>query len=159
MIQNRRRSTQVPAVLRKSVRFSKLKSSQYPVLMTQKPRRVKIQTISWRGTPPDPKEACTFTARLKNQSVLILDPPTEANKVPVRLFVPVFLAVIISTYLWIWMNHLCGIPVYKFDLVVLFSRSFYTFYSVHEAVKTYTHKLSTCHNYSIKLCHSILTWF
>lgn len=148
MIQNRPRSTLVPAVLRKSVIFSKLKSSQYPVLMTQKPRRVKIQKISWRGTPPDPKEACTFTARLKNRSVLILDPPAEANKVPVGLFAPVFLAVIISTYLWIWMNHLCGIPVYKFDLVVLFSRSFYTFYSVHEAVKTCTHKLSTCHIFS-----------
>ena len=103
VIQNRRRSTQVPAVLGKSIRFSKLKSSQYLVLMTQKPRkgdfRFKIQKISWQGMPLDPKEACTFAARLRNRSVFILDPHAEANKVPVGLFADVFLAVIVLTHL------------------------------------------------------------
>ena len=91
-------STPVSTVLRKSVRFfihkyilikiklSKVKSGQYPVWMTQKPRKGDFGELKSKKFPkgehapdplppfPPPLEACTFGALLGNRSVSILDP-------------------------------------------------------------------------------------
>ena len=78
-------STPVSTVLGKLVRFlitkciliiirlSKLKSSQYPVQMIQKPRKGDPKTFSRGSMPQIPLEACIFGADLGNRSVSILD--------------------------------------------------------------------------------------
>ena len=60
------------------IRLSKLKSSQYPVQMTQKPRKgdfgeLKPKNFLKGSMPQIPLEACVFGAHLGNHSVAILD--------------------------------------------------------------------------------------
>ena len=55
-----------------------LKSGQYPVWMTQKPRKGDFEQFKSKTFPKeehalDPLEACTFGAHLENPSVCILD--------------------------------------------------------------------------------------
>ena len=62
----------------------KLKSSQYPVWMTQnlkkgefgesKSKQFPRVHVPGHPLPPYPLETCTFGDRLENQSLLILDP-------------------------------------------------------------------------------------
>ena len=79
-------------VLRNSVKFfvekyicnndkkklSKLKSGQYPVWMTQKPKKGDFRELKSKTFPGKcpriPLEACSFAARLGNRSVFLLDP-------------------------------------------------------------------------------------
>ena len=83
LISIRGRSTPVSTVLRKSVRFLMkkfyFKSGQYPVWMTQKPRKGDFRKLKSKkfhcGASPGPLlEACALDARLQNRSVFILDP-------------------------------------------------------------------------------------
>ena len=59
-------------------KLSKLKSSQYPVWMTQKPKgKVKVFKIqkNFKGVHDlgSPLETCAFGAHVRNRSVFILD--------------------------------------------------------------------------------------
>ena len=111
---NRRGSTPVSTVLRKSVTFfitnifliikilSRLESGQYPVWMTMKSRKGDFKEWKSKKFPGGarlrtPLEACAFGARLGNRSVFILDPrlvkagayaPGQGQRGPIAHCVP-----------------------------------------------------------------------